>query len=164
MICDQCGRKLRARGECDGGCTQLAADPTCRFRRAQWRPYAIVDAGSVLRAIEGLGGTLPGGHRVAIGQAGRIRAPGARSRSPAPHVYVALAVGTEEPAIVDAALLRRALQELRSRRPIVVLAETDGGRTVGFEWGGDGRLGAYYLPACSDERAPRRTVTAAPAR
>lgn len=161
MICDQCGRELRARGECDGGCAQLAADPTCRFRREQFWPYAIVDAGSVLRAIEGLGGTLPGGHSVAIDQAGRIRAPGARSRSPAPHAYVALAVGTEEPAIVDAALLRRALRELRRRAPIVVLAESGAGRTVGFEWGGDGRRGALYLPACFDERAPRRTVTEA---
>ncbi len=163
--CAQCGRQLRRSGECDGGCTQLAASDTHRFRRGDYRPIAILDVKSVEAAIAGMGaGAMPGGHTRGAERAGRPLPPGARERSPAPGVRVALAVDAGEPAVVDVALLRRALRELARRSPIVVLAETAAGRTIGWEWGGDGRRGAYYLPACSDERAPRRTVTAAPAR
>ena len=167
--CEQCGREVyeRRNGErlCDGGCVQLAESGTHRFRRGDYRPIAILEAASVKAAIAGMGtGAMPGGHTRGAERAGRSFPPGARERSPAPGVRVALAVDAGEPAVVDVALLRRALRELARRSPIVVLAETSTGRTVGFEWGGDGRRGAYYLPACADKEAPRKTVTAAPAR
>lgn len=161
--CEQCGREVyeRRNGErlCDGGCVQLAESGTHRFRRGDYRPIAILDAKSVEAAIKGLGaGFLPRGHVRTINQAGRILAEGARDRASSPGVRVALAVDAGAAAVVDVALLRRALRELARRAPIVVLAETSTGRTVGFEWGGGGRRGAYYLPACSDEKAPRRLV------